>query len=511
MRITMGVVTQQQIEQKQLGRYVLFRPLFGRSKGSQTYLARETNVDRVVEFHMLDDGLSANPEVQKRFLHECKIISSLDHPNVLKILDFGLVDRHLYYTVPSRNSMRMCKLRENLGGRMDEETTLDIAHALSGAVAHLHEHDVLHRDIDLDTVFMDLDADSPYLADFSLAKNASKGGLTAVGVKRTRKMQIVPEIVRQQPLDQRTDVYLLGILLYSMLTGEDPNSLEAVKARSGSDQPNFELKHLDAFGLGMDPAFSAVIMQMVAPDPENRFQTAELMARSIRKLYDKARVHDMIEQMKSDVMSSQSDLITKSLVEKAEQAKQERERRKEERKRQSEASLSTSAVALPENRGMGLWPIGALLGCLFLALVASFAWHDSVAPPPTKDAPTRIPTKKPILKKTELLDFKKTQEAVLRLCVLIQTKPTTEETFRDRHGLIDKLSDYCEKTKKRFPIQNRDVVKAERLYKESQRKAACEALDRLFTKLYRSLPRSVRERYEADLKGQKAPPPGGGK
>jgi serine/threonine protein kinase len=193
----------------------------------EVYRARDTRLDRTVALKILPAAFSAEPDRLHRFQHEAKILSTLNHPNVLAIYDVGEQNgiRFLVSEFLEGQSLREALAAGTLPRRKLIEYALDVAKGLAAA----HEKGIVHRDLKPDNVFITRD-DHVKVLDFGLAKQApdptSEDSATMTGGVPTTPGTVMgtvgymsPEQVRGQPLDHRSDIFSFGAVLYEMATG----------------------------------------------------------------------------------------------------------------------------------------------------------------------------------------------------------------------------------------------------------------------------------------------------
>ena len=203
------------------GRYAIEREL-GRGGMASVYQARAPGRAEPVAIKVMNPNV-ADALDSKRFIREMVIAASLDHPLIVPLIDSGRAGGVLYYVMP-------CVSGESLYERLQRERRLPVPEALAiardvaTALGYAHERGVLHRDVKPENIL--LARGRALIADFGLARAigaADYTKLTATGVIVGTVYYMSPEQLREEPdLDQGTDIYSLGCMLYEMLSGELP-------------------------------------------------------------------------------------------------------------------------------------------------------------------------------------------------------------------------------------------------------------------------------------------------
>lgn len=203
------------------GRYVIEREL-GHGGMAAVYQARAEGRVEPVAIKVMNPNV-ADALDSKRFIREMGVAASLDHRLIVPLIDSGRAGGMLYYVMP-------CVVGESLYDRLQRERRLSVPEALAiardvaTALGYAHERGVLHRDVKPENIL--LAGGHALIADFGLARAigaADYTKLTATGVIVGTLYYMSPEQLREEPdLDQRTDIYSLGCLLYEMLSGEPP-------------------------------------------------------------------------------------------------------------------------------------------------------------------------------------------------------------------------------------------------------------------------------------------------
>ena len=184
------------------------------------YRARQVNMQRDVAIKVMSADLAQDPQFVARFEREAQVIAHLEHPRILPVHDFGH-EGELFYLV-----MRLIEgdtlYQRLLDGALPVETAARFVAQVAEALDYAHEQGVIHRDLKPNNILIDA-WDNLYLMDFGLAKMvASSSNLTETGAVLGTPAYMAPEQWRGAPVDARTDVYALGVILYEMIIGETP-------------------------------------------------------------------------------------------------------------------------------------------------------------------------------------------------------------------------------------------------------------------------------------------------
>jgi len=239
----------------------------------KVYLAEDLRHGRKVAIKMLRPEISAMLG-KERFEAEIQITAQMQHPHILPLFDSGESGEFLYYVMPYIEGE---SLRERLDrdGRLELDEALQIARHVGAALQHAHEHGVVHRDIKPENIM--LQPGHAIVADFGIAlafADAERTRFTAVGGSIGTPGYMSPEqAAGESDIDERTDIYALGTLLYEMITGSrayDGDSAQQIVAKvlAGSRPPARDLTD------DLPPEIDAVIERAMALKPADRFATA---------------------------------------------------------------------------------------------------------------------------------------------------------------------------------------------------------------------------------------------
>src|SRR5213596_3190397 len=253
-------------------RYTIDREL-GRGGMATVYLAQDLKHHRRVAIKVLKPELAAalGPE---RFLQEIEIAAGLTHPHILPLHDSGEATGLLYYVMPYVEG-------ETLRNRLDRAGQLPLAEAVqitrevADALSYAHGHDVVHRDIKPENIL--LEAGHAVVSDFGIARAitaAAGGNLTETGIALGTPGYMSPEQgAASARVDERSDIYSLGCVLYEMLAGEPPYtgpSAESIVRQHLAAAP----PRVSAMRAAVPPAIDEAIVRALAKTPADRFATA---------------------------------------------------------------------------------------------------------------------------------------------------------------------------------------------------------------------------------------------
>src|SRR5436309_672326 len=237
------------------------------------YLARDLRHGRPVAIKVLRPEIAAalGPE---RFLREIETAARLTHPHILALHDSGQAGGSLYYVMPyiEGESLRDRLERE---GPLPLEEALRITREVASALSYAHSHDVVHRDIKPENIL--LSGGEAVVADFGIARAitaAAGGNLTETGIALGTPGYMSPEQgAASARVDERSDIYSLGCVLYEMLAGEPPYtgpSAESIVRQHLAAAP----PRVSAMRAAVPPAIEQAIVRALAKTPADRFATA---------------------------------------------------------------------------------------------------------------------------------------------------------------------------------------------------------------------------------------------
>jgi hypothetical protein len=260
------------------GRYVLESAV---ASGGMATVWRGTDqvLGRPVAVKVLHENLSQDQDLLERFRMEAVAAARLSHPSVVRVFDTGVDDGVCYIVMELFEGTTLADLVAEEGPLPPGEAARIVRASLQG-LAHAHREGVVHRDVKPGNILVDASG-LVKVTDFGIAKAAFAGGdLTTTGSLLGTAKYLAPEQVEGGAVDQRTDIYAAGIVLYEALTGRPPFEAEGHMATAtmrltqdptppGSLRPGIP-RHLEA-----------VVLKAMARAPEDRFQSAEEMSSAL--------------------------------------------------------------------------------------------------------------------------------------------------------------------------------------------------------------------------------------
>src|SRR5215470_1740761 len=240
------------------------------------YRARQISVDRTVAIKVLNAQVAQDPQWVGRFINEAKACSKLQHPNTVRLIDFGQTREGLLFMAMEFLDGMSIRTAIDRHGRMPPPRVMKIISQCCQSLAEAHNLGIIHRDIKPDNLFLvNLGGQPDFVKvlDFSVAKLKQQSGSamqTQAGVVFGTPNYMSPEQGRGLPLDARSDIYALGIVAYEMLMGRPPfssqNPMEVLAMHVRTPVPPL---------VGVPDPIAQVVMRALSKDPAHRQQNAE--------------------------------------------------------------------------------------------------------------------------------------------------------------------------------------------------------------------------------------------
>jgi len=275
-----------------LGHYQVVAKL-GEGGMGEVYEARDPRLHRSVAIKILHASVAGDAERLRRFTAEAQAVAALNHPHVLTIYEVGTHDDHPFIATELLEGET---LRTKLdAGPLPVSKAVDYARQTAAGLAAAHAKGIAHRDIKPENLFVTTDGRIKIL-DFGLAKTYAAAAADQASNDDTRLQSgtspglvlgtagyMSPEQVRAQPIDHRTDIFSLGVVLYEMLAGRRPfagdSAVETMNAILTRDPPE-----ITSLGRAIPPALADIVRHCLEKNPEERFQSARDLTFALQSL-----------------------------------------------------------------------------------------------------------------------------------------------------------------------------------------------------------------------------------
>ena len=291
------------VDGQKVGRYTIER-LLGIGGMGQIYLAQDESLGRKVALKFIAREFATDPRRVQRFEQEARAVSSLSHPNVCVIHEIGVTETGRHFI--AMEYIEGTTLREKLrGGTLTSLEAVNIASQIAAALASAHAAGIVHRDIKPENIMLPPHGYAKVL-DFGLAKLTERvpqrpyvpsGSVhTEAGMLMGTVKYMSPEQLRQAVLDDRTDIWSLGIVLYEMLTGttpfEAPTPNDSIALILGPQTPPL------TFPNHLHPDLAGIIRKAIEKDRAARYQNVKQLEADLNAL------HKELEQQITDGIPS---------------------------------------------------------------------------------------------------------------------------------------------------------------------------------------------------------------
>ncbi len=285
---------------KRLGAY-LIQEKIGEGGMAQVYKAYHERLRRDVAIKVILPQVADQPGFRERFEREAQLVASLEHRNIVAVYDFGEIG-NLTYLVMQYVGGGTLRDRLRKEGQIEPHLAVQYTIQMARALHHAHQRGIVHRDVKPQNMLIATsDANELLLSDFGIAKLFDSGSQETLSYGPSTKAQInptltsvdqlvgtaeymAPEQINRQPVDARTDVYALGIVLFQMLTGRIPFSSTTVDGLLFQQvfTTPMAAREVNPY---VPEILEQVIFRALAKAPEHRFQSAEAMAVALEAVY----------------------------------------------------------------------------------------------------------------------------------------------------------------------------------------------------------------------------------
>jgi eukaryotic-like serine/threonine-protein kinase len=279
-------------------RYLIERKL-GSGGMADVYLAEDKELGRRVALKLLNERHANDEQFVERFRREAQSAAGLNHPNIVSIFDRGQAEGTYYIAMEYLDGRTLKELLVR-NGPTPIEIAIDYARQILSALAFAHRGGIVHRDIKPHNIVVRKDGRLK-VTDFGIARSGASQMTEAGSIVGTAQY-LSPEQARGAPVDQRSDLYSLGIVLYEMLTGAVPFS--------GDAPVEIAMKHLNA--VPEPPSklrpeiphdLDAIVMRALAKDPDQRYASAEEMDADLARVARGVAVSQKTEEAMTQVLA----------------------------------------------------------------------------------------------------------------------------------------------------------------------------------------------------------------
>jgi len=264
-----------------IGRYAL-KYRIGEGGLGTVYAAHDPLLSRLIAIKTLNVEVSAEqrPAFNALFLNEARAAGGLSHPHIVTVFDAGISDDNAYIAMELLKGRDLRQLRQE-GWKPTPVQAALIVRRVADALAYAHSKGVVHRDIKPANIFM-VGRTQPRVLDFGIARVAHQhDAQTGDDIAGGSPYYMSPEQVRQQPVDRRTDVFSLGVVLYELLTDVRPfrgSALAEITAAVLEQVPPPPA----SVNAEVPKVLSDITVRAMEKDPEHRFRSARALSRELR-------------------------------------------------------------------------------------------------------------------------------------------------------------------------------------------------------------------------------------
>ncbi len=264
-------------------RYELQQQL-GTGATGVVYMAYDTVLGVKIAVKILKSEYAASEEALERFRQEIVLSRDIGHPNILRLYHLAQTAEKTYLTMQWVEGPTLAKLID-ADAPLREERIFTLMDKLTGALAAAHARKILHRDLKPQNILIG-DGDNPFITDFGLARIIGQPGVTRGGMFIGTPYYTSPEQADLKTLDERSDLYSLGLILFEMAAGRRPfegeSTQEILEMHRRVPAPDPCTVYAD-----LNPGLAAVILRCLEKDPADRYPSAEALRSALRSLEER--------------------------------------------------------------------------------------------------------------------------------------------------------------------------------------------------------------------------------
>ena len=274
---------------RDIGRYHIIEPL-GEGGMATVYRAFDTRLEREVAIKVIQREITGSrqaAELLRRFEREAKVLAQLDHPNIVKVFDYGEYEGSPYLVM---QFVRGGVLRLEPGAPLPYDEAARLLAPVARALEYAHEHKLVHRDVKPSNILLS-EKGEPLLSDFGIAKILDleeSAHLTGAGVGIGTPAYMSPEQGLGNPVDYRSDIYSLGVVFYQMVTGRIPFQADTPMA--------IVIKHINDplprprdFAPHLPDEAERIIFKAMQKKPEGRYASISEFRSALERLVERGQ------------------------------------------------------------------------------------------------------------------------------------------------------------------------------------------------------------------------------
>ncbi len=257
--------------------------LLGEGGMGTVYLGIHIQLGRKVAIKMLHPNLSKNASIRERFKNEASALAHLHQPNIVALFDYYESDEGLFLIMEYVDGMELADHINKVSGPIDEKSAIHYFNQILDAFSFAHNNKVVHRDIKPSNILINK-ANDIKIMDFGIAKIMdSQKSLTKTGMQMGTVFYMSPEQVNGQKIDQRSDIYSLGVTLFQMITGKCPYNNDTTEFQIYNNIVNDPLPDPTSIYPGASKHLARVIAKATQKNVEDRFHSCEEFKKALNE------------------------------------------------------------------------------------------------------------------------------------------------------------------------------------------------------------------------------------
>ena len=269
---------------EKIGKYKI-SGILGKGAMGIVYKALDPDINRevavkTVRFDLVSEDESENEEIMERFMREAQSAGKLTHPNIITIFDVGREESLTYIVMQFIQGQSLQRLIAS-GEKLPTTEVVQLYEQICSALDYAHSFGIVHRDVKPGNILLNKEG-KPFIVDFGVAR-VDTSTLTQSGTAVGTPSYMSPEQVMGKKVDNRSDIFSLGCILFELLTGRRPFEAESITTviyKIINEEP----PHLSEVKKGLPVGFGHIINKALAKDPKDRYQSCKELAADLHDL-----------------------------------------------------------------------------------------------------------------------------------------------------------------------------------------------------------------------------------